>query len=437
MKNIHGKLKKILTCLIFLFFIAVSFIYAQDIQTSEVVGSPVLYTAKSNTSFFDIARKYNVAIDHIMMANMTGATTVKQGKEIIVPTFWIAPVNGLTNALVLNLPERAIYVYKNSKVISVYPVAIGALGWNTPTGKYSIAAKTKNPTWFPPAWANIGHPVYPGPHNPLGDRWMGLSINGYGIHATNAPTSIGLAASHGCIRMYPESARALFEEVYVGMPIHIVYETIKVGFDPRDGKLYLSVFPDIYGYGTNGLSNVKNKFAKLGVENLVDEKTVSRILKEKRGMPQVVLGSDYIVKVGGEKMNMPVSPIIKDKDVFVCDELFKGLGFEISYNSVNKTLDLARGIDFMTISLASNTANINNKELGYKVYAARLNGYNILPLKLINELGYSANILDDQKTLAVTTLYELPLWTMESNAAKAFASFESKKDEIFFKKKVE
>ncbi len=72
-----------------------------------------------------------------------------------------------------------------------------------------------------PTYSHNGKIVLPGPSNPVGTRWMGLSIPGYGIHGTNEPHSIGKAASHGCIRM----ARADLEEFY---PLVQVGDTVEL-----------------------------------------------------------------------------------------------------------------------------------------------------------------------------------------------------------------
>ena len=81
-----------------------------------------------------------------------------------------------------------------------------------------------DPWWRPPDsdWAAGAEPIPPGPGNPLGTRWMGLSAPAVGIHATSDPGSIGTYASHGCIRMYVSDAEWLFDQVSIGTPVFIV-----------------------------------------------------------------------------------------------------------------------------------------------------------------------------------------------------------------------
>ena len=88
----------------------------------------------------------------------------------------------------------------------------------------------------------------------------GLDQPGYGIHATNSPVSIGLAASHGCMRMYPEMAHQLFEEVYVNMPVKIIYEPVKLGYDPKEKRLFMEVYGDVYKKTPESLRKLKRSW---------------------------------------------------------------------------------------------------------------------------------------------------------------------------------
>jgi lipoprotein-anchoring transpeptidase ErfK/SrfK len=103
-------------------------------------------------------------------------------------------------------------------------VATGQAAYPTPLGNFTIATKQLNPWWNPPDsdWAAGASPIPPGPGNPLGTRWMGLSEPLVGIHGTPDAASIGYSASHGCIRMRIPEAEWLFERVKVGTPVYIV-----------------------------------------------------------------------------------------------------------------------------------------------------------------------------------------------------------------------
>ena len=105
-----------------------------------------------------------------------------------------------------------------------FGVAVGQPIYPTPVGKFTIVTMQRNPWWYPPdtAWAAGASPIPPGPGNPLGTRWMGLSASGVGIHGTPDAASIGYSASHGCIRMRIPDAEWLFERVEVGSTVFIV-----------------------------------------------------------------------------------------------------------------------------------------------------------------------------------------------------------------------
>jgi lipoprotein-anchoring transpeptidase ErfK/SrfK len=106
-----------------------------------------------------------------------------------------------------------------------FPIATGQAAYPTPSGRYQIAVKQVNPWWYPPTysdWARGLSPVPPGPSNPLGTRWMGLTAPGVGIHATNNPSSIGYSVSHGCIRMQVTDAEWLYDHVGLGTTVFIV-----------------------------------------------------------------------------------------------------------------------------------------------------------------------------------------------------------------------
>ena len=130
----------------------------------------------------------------------------------------------LLGAIKIDISERKLYLYSEGKVVKTYGVAIGMPQYPTPTGNFSIISKVYHPTWTPPPspWAAGAEPVPPGPDNPLGTRWIGISSPSVGIHGTPQDWSIGTAASHGCIRMHIPEVEALFEKVYVGTPVSIV-----------------------------------------------------------------------------------------------------------------------------------------------------------------------------------------------------------------------
>jgi L,D-transpeptidase-like protein/putative peptidoglycan binding protein len=128
--------------------------------------------------------------------------------------------------VVIHRGSHKLYLYKGAhmRFRRSFGVAVGQPIYPTPLGKFTIVTKQRNPWWYPPAtaWAAGASPIPPGPGNPLGTRWMGLSASGVGIHGTPDASSIGYSASHGCIRMRIPDAEWLFARVEVGSTVFII-----------------------------------------------------------------------------------------------------------------------------------------------------------------------------------------------------------------------
>jgi lipoprotein-anchoring transpeptidase ErfK/SrfK len=126
-------------------------------------------------------------------------------------------------AIWINRRTNTLRLYNATKLVRRFGVATGQARYPTPSGLFSIVDMQYNPWWTPPPsdWARGLKPVPPGPGNPLGTRWMGLSISGVGIHGTPDAASIGYSASHGCIRMQIPDAEWLFAHVRPGTPVYI------------------------------------------------------------------------------------------------------------------------------------------------------------------------------------------------------------------------
>jgi lipoprotein-anchoring transpeptidase ErfK/SrfK len=126
--------------------------------------------------------------------------------------------------IVIHRGANRLDLYNGMRFWRQFVVATGQSRYPTPLGHFQIVVMWKNPWWYPPAspWAKGAKPIPPGPSNPLGTRWMGLSAPGVGIHGTPEPGSIGYSVSHGCIRMLIPQAEWLFDHVTVGTQVFIV-----------------------------------------------------------------------------------------------------------------------------------------------------------------------------------------------------------------------
>jgi lipoprotein-anchoring transpeptidase ErfK/SrfK len=126
--------------------------------------------------------------------------------------------------IVIQRESKQLKLFDGSRLVRTFAIATGTAQYPTPIGTFSIVDKQRNPWWRPPdsEWAKDAEPIPPGPGNPLGTRWMGLSAPLVGIHGTPDAASIGYSASHGCIRMHIPDATWLFEQVDYGTPVVIV-----------------------------------------------------------------------------------------------------------------------------------------------------------------------------------------------------------------------
>jgi lipoprotein-anchoring transpeptidase ErfK/SrfK len=130
--------------------------------------------------------------------------------------------------VVVSIPHRKLALIENGQVKKVYRVAVGARTSPSPTGSFEVKTRLVKPTYYHP-----GKVILAGTDNPLGTRWIGLSTKGYGIHGTNVESSIGKAASHGCIRMHRRDLEELFAELHVGDQVEI-----RAAADPEINSIF-------------------------------------------------------------------------------------------------------------------------------------------------------------------------------------------------------
>jgi lipoprotein-anchoring transpeptidase ErfK/SrfK len=122
----------------------------------------------------------------------------------------------VSRQIIVSIPDRKLVVMQNGAVLREFPIAVGANASPSPTGTFEIVNRLSDPTYY-----HAGIVLPPGADNPLGPRWVGLNQKGYGIHGTNAPGSIGKAASHGCIRLRNRDMVQFFALVHVGDTVEI------------------------------------------------------------------------------------------------------------------------------------------------------------------------------------------------------------------------
>jgi L,D-transpeptidase ErfK/SrfK len=259
--------------------------------SGTIAGDRWVHVVSSGESWTTIGAR--VGVDPEVLAARNGRTVrvpLKPGDVLGIDNRHIVPAYE-GDGLLINLPQRMLFHYWQGVLRAHYPVAVGRPHWPTPLGNFSIVAMETNPTWeVPPSiqeeMRRSGKPVIttvpPGPNNPLGRYWMGLSLGSVGLHGTSAPSSIYHFATHGCIRLHPDDVEDLFNHVIVGERGRIVYQPVLVAFDGED--VYLEVHPDPYGRAPTLLLQALELLEQSGLRELADLTDVMRVVREAEGL---------------------------------------------------------------------------------------------------------------------------------------------------------
>lgn len=213
-----------------------------------VVGRLQVTNAYEEDTFADIARRFNVGYQELVRANPgIDPWLPGEGTPIVLPTEFVLP-DAPREGLVLNLAAMRLYYYpkrpkdapKDGPVeVFTHPIGIGKVGWATPEGSTKVVSHVKDPVWTPPLSVRKEHEkegdilpdkVPPGPENPLGRHMMRLGWPSYLIHGTNKPPAVGMRASAGCIRLYPEDIARIYELVPDGTKVTVVNQPYLLGW---------------------------------------------------------------------------------------------------------------------------------------------------------------------------------------------------------------
>lgn len=268
----------------FTFLIPGKFIYYENLT----------YTLKPKDTLVDLAVIFKVGYSHLVLANPDIDPWIPPvGEKIIIPKQILIPeefISSFTNLIIINLPEMRLY-YLKEKTFFTAPVGIGEEGNLPPLGIYTIIKKQERPTWYPPPSIRSEDPtlpeiIPPGPDNPLGDYALYLSRGLYAIHGTNKVYSIGRRTTHGCIRLYPEDIKFLFDNTPIGTLVKIVYEPYKIAIE--NDEIFIQVFPDIENLINSPLSYIIKKIdfitEKKNLKYQIDLIFLEKVLEKKDGL---------------------------------------------------------------------------------------------------------------------------------------------------------
>ena len=266
-------------------------------KEDDVIGRLAFIRLEKGDTLPDIARHFSLGINEISAANPGVDVWVPEaGERIMLPLCFILP-DALRKGIVINLAAMRLFQFKGdskSLAVSTYPIGVGTTERPSPMGQMYVARKMFRPTWYVPASIAEDHrkkgsplpaKVLPGPLNPLGEYALYLSKSSYLIHGTNKPSSIGLRATNGCIRLYPEDVKKFFENTPINTPVCIVNQPYLIG--QRYGVVYMEVHAPLENLDADEFDKIYAKLRNIEKKSArrLDWKKVKETLAEARGIP--------------------------------------------------------------------------------------------------------------------------------------------------------
>lgn len=266
-------------------------------KRDDVIGRLRFISLEKGDTLPDIARHFGLGLNGVSATNPGVDIWVPEaGERIMLPMSFILP-DAPRKGIVINLAAMRLFQFKgNSESLAVltYPVGVGTEERPSPRGLMRVERKVSRPTWHVPASIAKDHlkkgdplpaEILPGPQNPLGEYALFLSAPSYLIHGTNKPASIGLRATNGCIRLYPEDVKRLFENTPAKTPVSMVNQPYLLG--QSDGVVYMEVHASTEDLDAPELDKIYAKLRKIEKESgrTLDWSKVKKVLAEARGIP--------------------------------------------------------------------------------------------------------------------------------------------------------
>lgn len=243
-----------------------------------ITGGITRHIVERGETLTSLAADFGVDSATIVFENhLPAGRALEPGSELLIDNRHIGPAAIASGEIIINVPQRMLF-YRDGDRLLAYPIAVGRTTWQTPAGVFTVVRKEENPAWHVPASIRAESArkgrllplvVPPGPSNPLGQFWIGLSVAGIGVHGTPLPSSIYQTSTHGCIRLQGDGIEDLFGRVIVGTPGRIVYEPVLLAAD--GDTVYLEVHPDVYHRVPIGAAQRVHGLAKgLGLADRID-----------------------------------------------------------------------------------------------------------------------------------------------------------------------
>lgn len=268
---------------------------AAEPLSSLLTGSVFEYSVQSGDSLTKIGARFGVSTKVLARENnLKYSAKLTPQQVLLIDNRHIVPASHNSD-LLINLPQRMLYTFQGGELFAAYPVGLGKPSWKTPLGVFSINNKVANKTWLVPKSIQeemrregkaVLTQVPPGPDNPLGKYWLGLSLVGIGIHGTIAPASIYQFQSHGCVRLHPDDIEALFTQTEHGTTGEIIYAPLLLA--EFEGRIFMEAHPDIYRVG--GFSNqlLENMAQEAMIMERIDWQRAKSVLELRDGIARDV-----------------------------------------------------------------------------------------------------------------------------------------------------
>jgi L,D-transpeptidase ErfK/SrfK len=284
-------------CVLLLALLCTSPIRATGLEPARALsGSESRYVVENGDSFASIGSRFGVEASVLAEVNgLNPKTRLQPGATIRVDNRHIVP-DRIKDGILINIPQRMLFFFDRGVLTAAYPVTLGRPTWRTPQGDFTVVETRADPIWTVPKsiqremaqqGKEVKTKVAPGPDNPLGGYWIGLSMPALGIHGTTAPRSIYRFRSHGCIRLHPADAAKLFPMVIVGTRVRIIYEPALLAH-LDDGRIFVEPNPDIYRLSPHALDDLQALAVSSHISRMIDWQRVKEALERKDGLARDV-----------------------------------------------------------------------------------------------------------------------------------------------------
>lgn len=265
-----------------------------------MAGESVEYVVSAGETFESIGERLGVDPLAIARRNTRWVhAPLVAGMKLTVDVHRTVP-GGLDHGIIVSVAQNRVFLLDEDGSIVPMPAGVGRSTWPTSAGAFQVVRKELDPTWdVPPSiqeeMRRLGRPVVtripPGPNNPLGKFWVGLSLPNLGIHGTNTPATVPGYTTHGCIRLSAGHIQLLFERVEVGTPGFVTHEPAFL--TRHDGRIFVEVHRDLYGHRPDVLRALEAAADYLGVRDHVDWRNVHEVIRLREGLAIDVTATSY------------------------------------------------------------------------------------------------------------------------------------------------